>query len=277
MTTPETIRVDWSGGDGRPAVFLHANGFVPRVYAPFLQSLKRDLSIEALATRGQLGFPVPRSNFGWEDIGEDVGRWLRETKHEPVIGIGHSMGATSLIYAAARFPSAFRGLVLIEPASQPALMVALIRRLPFSILKKFHPVRGAIQKRDRWDSKEDFLNSCKRSGLYERFDATSMQAITENLVVSCENGLRLVYPKEWEAFNFARVCDPIPTLHKLKLPILGIRAADSFFMNDTMWRRFSSAPSMVWQTQLAQFGHLLPLEGPDPCAETVLGALEHLQ
>lgn len=277
MSKPERVRVDWSGGQGPPALLMHANGFVPRAYTPLLQALSPHLQIEAMATRGQLGFPVPKRGFDWSDIGYDLGQWLTRTKSEPVVGIGHSMGATSLIYAAHRYPQAFRALVIIEPASTFAHLALLVRLLPFFVLKKIHPMRGAVQKRDRWPNQAEFLKSCTRSGLYRHFDQTAMQAIAEHLIEPCEGGVQLVYPKAWEAYNFSRVCDPIPTLRRLNVPVIGIRAADSFFMNERYWQRFRSAPSMRWQTSLLEYGHLLPLEGPQDCARAVIRGLEAIK
>lgn len=277
MSKPERVRVDWSGGHGPSAVLMHANGFVPRAYTPLLEALSAHLQIEAMATRGQLGFPRPKRGFDWSDIGYDLGQWLEAKKREPVIGIGHSMGATSLIYAAHRYPQAFRGLVIIEPASTFAYLAALVRLLPFFVLQKIHPVRGAVQKRDRWPNQAEFLKSCARSGLYEHFDEASMRAIAEHLIEPCEDGVRLVYPKAWEAYNFSRVCNPIPTLKRLTVPVVGIRAADSFFMNERYWERFSSAPSMRWHTSLPEYGHLLPLEGPEDCAKAVIRGLEEIK
>lgn len=253
---------------------MHANGFVSGVYRPFLKLVSQRLSIQAIATRGQNGYPVPRKRFGWHHLGQDLARWLTQSQQAPVIGIGHSMGATSLIYAAHRAPQAFRGLVLIEPASTFPHLALLARMLPFSLLKRMHPMRGAVQKRDHWPDQSAFLDSCARSGLYKNFDEEAMHALCDHAVQADQSGLSLVYPKAWEAYNFSQVCDPISTLKKLKVPVVGIRAGDSFFMDQRHWKRFLSAKSMRWHTRFDHLGHLAPLESPRECANALFAGLE---
>lgn len=274
MQGKDPILVDWSGGQGAPAVFMHANGFVPRVYGPFLNHLSKRLHIEAIATRPQNGYPVPSERFGWHHLGQDLANWLTQTPREPVIGIGHSMGATALIYAARRRPQAFRALVLIEPASTFPHLALLVRLMPSWLLQRMQPMRGAVQKRDHWPDKAAFLESCVRSGLYKKFNETGMQALCDHAVKTDARGLSLAYPKQWEAYNYGQVCDPIPALKQLEVPVVGIRAGDSFFMTNRHWRRFVGAPSMRWQTQLSQLGHLAPLEDPALCASALFAGLE---
>lgn len=254
---------------------MPANGFVPRVYLPFYEALGSRLRIFAMANRALNGFPLPKRSVGWDDLGYDLAQWLDKNMNEPVIAIGHSMGATSLIYAAEKFPRLFRALVLLEPASASARLARLIRWMPWALLKRLHPMRGAAQKRDRWDSEASFLQSCERSGMYKKFNERAMQLMCEHaLHYDDAKGYYLCYPKMWEAYNYSQVCDPIPTLKKLKVPVVGIRAQDSFFMDHKRWQRFVSAPSMVWHTQLSDYGHLMPLEGPKACAQAVLTGLE---
>lgn len=270
------IRVDWSGGQGPPALFMHANGFVSRVYTPFLEQLSLRLSVQAMATRAQNGYPVPRKRFGWHHLGKDVSNWLLQSQQAPVIGIGHSMGATALIYAAHKNPQAFRALVLIEPASTLPHLARLVRLLPYRLLQRMHPMRGAVQKRDHWPDQAAFLESCARSGLYKKFDEAGMQALCQHAVQADDTGLSLVYPKAWEAYNYSQVCDPVPELKRLDIPVIGIRAGDSFFMDNRHWSRFTAAPCMRWQTQLAQLGHLAPLEDPAACVSALWEGLRNI-
>lgn len=274
MQKSPPIGVSWTGGQGAPAVFMHANGFVSGVYAPFLELLSQKLSVQGIKTRGQNGYPLPKRRFGWHHLGHDLSNWLSHNAQEPVIGIGHSMGATALIYAAQRSPQAFRALVLIEPASTFPHLALLVRLLPFSLLKRMHPMRGAVQKRDHWPDEAAFLESCRRSGLYKNFDAASMKALCEHAVAPDRGGLSLVYPKDWEAYNFSQVCDPVPTLRRLKIPVIGIRAGDSFFMDQRHWNRFVGAKCMRWHTQFDHLGHLAPLESPSECASALFEGLK---
>lgn len=274
MSNKTPIQVAWSGGQGPTAVFMHANGFVSRVYTPFLDLVSQRLSLQAIATRGQNGYPVPSKRFGWHHLGQDLAHWLTQSSRAPVIGIGHSMGATSLIYAAQKAPQAFRALVLIEPASTLPHLALMARVLPFSLLKRMHPMRGAVQKRDHWPDLPAFLDSCARSGLYKNFSESGMQALCEHAVKADPSGFHLVYPKMWEAYNYSQVCDPIPALKKLSLPVIGIRAGDSFFMDAQHWKRFTSAKSMRWHTHFDHLGHLAPLESPKECASALLKGLE---
>ena len=49
-----------------------------------------------------------------------------------MLTIGHSMGATSLMYAAAAHPERFSGLVIIEPAMLGPLTARILHALPMA-------------------------------------------------------------------------------------------------------------------------------------------------
>ncbi len=119
-------RIAWyqqRGSGSQPAVLLsHATGFNAGVWTPvtrgFMETGCNVISIDHRNHgRSQRGL-VPTS---WWDSARDL-CILAEKFDRPVIGVGHSMGATTLAVAAANRPELFCGLVLVEPVIAPQPM-----------------------------------------------------------------------------------------------------------------------------------------------------------
>jgi len=113
------------GGRGPGLHFLHANGYPPDCYRPLLKRLNADFHILGMLLRPLWQASVPETIQDWAPFSEDLLSFLKVQPREPVIGMGHSIGATVTLRAALREPSHFRALVLIEPVLfAPGRMVA---------------------------------------------------------------------------------------------------------------------------------------------------------
>lgn len=268
------IEVAWQGGAGRPAVFVHANGFPPLSYRPFLEALAERLEVTALATRPLTTCERPDGSLRWADIGRDVVRWLELNDSPPVLAIGHSMGGTALMYAAATHPQRFSGLVFLEPAMLGPLTAGVLAALPMSVRKRIQPAKGALAKRDTWPDEAAFRHSCERSGLYRRVPPASMNAFVAGAVRSSAAGVSLVFPKQWEAYGYMTAPFPGRVLARVKLPVIGVRGEPSVFLDDRRWRACVAAQPSGWFTQLDGVGHLLTFEAPARVAAAIFEGLD---
>jgi len=70
--------------------------------------------------------------------------------------------------------------------------------------------------------------------------------------------------------------DPVPTLSRVRLPVVGIRAASSIYLDDRRWNRLCAAVPDAWLRQHSESGHLLPLEDPGVTASSVIEGLRAL-
>jgi pimeloyl-ACP methyl ester carboxylesterase len=270
------VNVAWEGGAGRPAVFMHANGFPPLAYRLFLEALAERAEVKALATRPLLSAEPPDRSLRWSDLGDDLVRWLEAEKSPPVLAIGHSMGATSLMYAAAAHPERFSGLVIIEPAMLGPLTARILHALPMSLRRRIQPAKAALGKRDRWPDEAAFRRSCDRSGLYRRLTPEGLDALVAAAVRSTDSGVSLVFPKEWEAYGYMTAPFPGRALASVTVPVIGVRGEPSVFLDDRRWRVCVAAQPSGWFTQLGGVGHLLPLEAPARAAAAIFEGLDAL-
>ena len=83
-------------------------------------------------------------------------------------------------------------------------------------------------------------------------------------------GVQLTFPKAWEA-QFYR-CPPAPPAKALAAfpkPVVGIRGEPSLFLDEARFTATFADRADAWTTQLAEVGHLAPLEAPERVAAAI--------
>ncbi len=103
------------GGVGDTALLVHAAGFHGRVWGPVAARLGNRVRAWGLDLRGHGDSGPCDTPSDWVPFGHDVLSAAGELDR-PVIGIGHSLGAASLLLAELAAPGTFSRLVLYEPA-----------------------------------------------------------------------------------------------------------------------------------------------------------------
>lgn len=100
-------------GAGVPLVFAHATGFHGRVWDAVIAAFP-DHPVHAIDLRGH-GQSRAGPIADWRILASDVGAFLAQAGLTGAVGIGHSMGAHTLLQVAADCPDAFSRLVLFDP------------------------------------------------------------------------------------------------------------------------------------------------------------------
>jgi len=123
-------------GSARPkAHFYGGNGFTVGNYKPLLSELATDFDISALAMRGYW-YDKPKAKvLTREQDADSLIKFLEQTQDGPVIGIGHSQGATATAMAAAKRPDLFSELYLIEPVTFTKSQALLYKLIPRQTIK----------------------------------------------------------------------------------------------------------------------------------------------
>ncbi|MGF1512056.1 MAG: alpha/beta fold hydrolase [Myxococcota bacterium] len=264
-------------GVGGPAAHVYlAMGFTDRSYQRFLSALAERLKLASLALRpARPDVEPPPSDFSWQLYADDLIDHLERYASEPVIGIGHSLGATSTIFAASRRPDLFRALVLIESAFLSRPKALAVRWVPFGIARRFQPVRGVFEVPDAWPSLERAVEYFRTHRAYRRIpDADFIQVVDGMLMQRPGGDYVRAFSPAWEARSYARPPYAIPALRRIELPVVLIRARPSVFMTPPLWKEMIEAVPHARVREFPEQGHFLPLEIPVECAHAVLEELE---
>lgn len=105
---------EWpSMGAGVLLVFAHATGFHGRVWDAVIAQFP-DHRAYAIDLRGH-GQSRAGPIIDWQVLARDVGAFLAQSDLSGAIGIGHSMGAHTLLQVAANDPARFARLILFDP------------------------------------------------------------------------------------------------------------------------------------------------------------------
>lgn len=105
---------EWaSEGSGVPLVFAHATGFHGRVWDAIAERFSAH-PVYAIDLRGH-GLSRAAPIDDWRVLANDVADFLEQSGIAGAVGIGHSMGAHTLLQVAADNPGRFAKLVLFDP------------------------------------------------------------------------------------------------------------------------------------------------------------------
>lgn len=142
---------DLGGTPDLPTLLVsHATGFHAYCYTSLASAVADRLHSVGLDYRGHGATDVdPRWRADWSKFGDDAVAVARAIATEgPVLGFGHSMGASALLMAAHRAPELFERLVLFEPISHEASSTTLSREE----IREFPIVQGALRRRPNFPS-----------------------------------------------------------------------------------------------------------------------------
>ncbi len=266
MYEMKTSFVDYNG-TGLPLHFLHANGYPPECYKLFLELLQTEYHVFGMLLRPLWEGSKPQDIHSWHVFSEDLLRFLSDYRSEPVIGVGHSIGATVTLRAALRDPDKFRALVLIEPVLVPrGWMISWNFLRAIGLGDRLHPsIRGALKRRRTFDDLDLVLNRYRSRSVFRYMSDENLRTYIEGIMRKTDGGYELVFSPEWEAriyYTGLRDFDIWRDLPKLEVPTLFIRAAET----DTFWEEAANLikrkqPKAQIET-LEKSTHLLPLERP---------------
>ncbi|WP_372864090.1 alpha/beta fold hydrolase [Spongiibacter sp.] len=228
------------GGSGAKRLhFAAANGFPVASYQFFLEHFSSDFQILGLENRGVWGGPPPSLRFNWQQHASDLIRFLEtQPGQQPVIALGHSIGATVSALAAARRPDLFSALVMYDAASLPGRHLPAFKPLISPWLTgRMGLVRSTRSRRRQWSSHAEFIDYHRPKSAYRNFSEQAFQHYANAVLAKGAQGqYSLRYDPRWEAHNFRQVDSPWPALRRIALPTLMLRAEHSTMYQEHSYR-----------------------------------------
>lgn len=260
------------------AHFYGGNGFALGVYEPLLSDLAQHLNITALTMRGEWYDKPTETALTREQDADVLIEFLQKTQDKPVIGIGHSQGATATTIAAAKRPDLFSALYLLEPVTFTNQQGKLYSLVPRVVKMTREPFKSTQVKQADWPSVDAYYQFLRRHKAYKRISDEHLLTYAKNSLEAGEQGkLTLRFSPKQELANYFGTPLIMKPLQQLiadnKVPVQLIIGKPSMFISQQvrqMWDKFVPNEQM---TVLNDYGHLLPLEAPELCAKLIFQKL----
>ena len=272
-TTPDgvVLALHDLGGDGPPALLVHATGFHARVLGPLAHSLGTRFHSLALDLRGhgESGVP-PDLNFDWAGFGTDVLTAVDAFGLEGPVGVGHSCGGASLLLAEEARPGTFSTLYCFEPIVFPSGTLPVPD--PSEVL-----ARKARQRREVFSSRQEAYANYASKPPLDVLHPDALAAYVEFGFEDLPDGsVRLRCRGENEALMYEAGLrhTAYSRLNAVKCPaVIACGAESSSFGRadfEPVVERLANASLEV----LPRLGHFGPLEAPSAVADSVIRDLD---
>jgi pimeloyl-ACP methyl ester carboxylesterase len=267
--------LDW-GGTGPVLLLAHANGFCADVLAPLGNKLSDRFHVLAYDARGHGESQAPNSPeaYRWLELIDDqialIGVLRDEFGFDSVAwGIGHSMGASVMLAAAARSEGLFKRIDLIDPIIAPPSG----ERTGFYAGEGEHPLAMRARKRRRsFPSLEELRARWAERGTYGDWDPGPLgEWLAHGFRESSGGGVELRCDPEVEAciYEGGRDLDFFQETNALSLPARYLHSERGFVPRDLAQRFVAQCDSMTLEAM--PFGHFAPMENPEALARQLLG------
>ena len=254
------------GGTGAPLHFLHANGYPPDCYKPLFEFLKTEYHVLGMPLRPLWDEAKIDDIKNWQPFSDDLRSFL-SSQPDPVIGVGHSIGAIVTLRTALRDPSKFRALILIDPVLfVPSFLINwhIVRVLGLG--DRLHPlITGAKKRRRTFDDLETVCRGYRNRSIFRYMSDENLRIYIEGITRKTNDGYELVYSPEWEAHIYRtglRDFDIWRDLPKLEVSTLFIRGAETDTFLEEAVKLVKQKQPKVRVEALEKSTHILPLERP---------------
>lgn len=252
----------------------HANGIPGSSYRPLYELLQPHTCFALERFGHDPRFPVDQN---WTHLADELITHLQDHASEPVVGVGHSMGAVVTFIAACKRPDLFRGVLMLDPPifwGAAAWALKVLKLIGQS--DRVTPAGKSKFRRQRWDSRQQALDYFASKPLYQ-FPQECFESFCDAALEPEEGeGVRLRFRLDAELGIFRHSPDNLKRYRRpMNLPIKLIYADQSN----------ASLPSMILpfalhfdiELERIEGEHLFPLRQPDLTAQRILAFIDSLR
>lgn len=262
---------EWaSDGSGVPLVFAHATGFHGRVFDAIITAFP-DHPAYAIDLRGH-GQSRAGPIDDWRLVARDVADFMEQAGLLGAVGIGHSMGAHTLLQVAADHPEAFARLVLFDPVILAPEFYAPGQ--PLYTAENPHP---AIRRKRDFGNAEAMIERFRTRDPYNLFDARVFEDYCRFGLTQAGSGegLELACAPEVEASVYASSRSNgaiLDTAKTVAIPVLVVRAQHTDlndFKSSPTWPELASHLPQGTDLYRPDMTHFHPFQDPADAARII--------
>ncbi|SHN63489.1 alpha/beta hydrolase [Erythrobacter sanguineus] len=257
-----------------PLVFAHATGFHGRVFDAIIEHFPAH-AVYAIDMRGHGqsgGGPID----DWRDLASDVAGFLDQAGLTGAVGIGHSMGAHTLLQVAADHRHAFSCLVLFDP-----VILAPDYYTTAEVLFSADNPHPAIRRKRDFVSPEAMMERFRSRDPYCLFAPRVFADYCRYGLVPAPSGkgMELACAPEVEASVYASSRSNGAILEAAKqvdIPVLVVRAQMTSltdFKSSPTWPDLASILPQGIDLHRPDRTHFHPFEDPQDAARIIAGML----
>lgn len=252
------------GGSGPTALLVPGAGLNGLCFAPLADALSDSLRCVGLDLSGH-GRSEPPPLVGWPVFVDDVLVASRELG-AGMIGVGHSLGASALLAAAAARPGSFAALFCYEPV---VIDDAASGRGDAN-------ARIARRRRPKFASRDEAFERFSTRPPFSTFDPGALAGYLEEGLVEGENGsVALACNPETEAaiYETAADFDLLGLLDRVDCPVTIAFGGSSDVMTSARAEMIASRLSHGRIAPITGLDHFGPFNAPSPVAKALVAAL----
>jgi len=261
----------WPGESGLTLALSHGTGFCAGVWRPFIEEVRNcgfSGSIVAWDHRAHGGSSEPPLPIDWWDVARDAGSVLTSLT-EPLIGVGHSLGAASLLMAEILSPGRFEAIVAVEPIVFPP---------PFQPADHHPLAQLARRRRPSFAGKQEALENFSQKPVFAAWDRRALEGYVDCGLLPDGEEWSLACPPEFEASFFASggAHDAWDRLPEVRLPVQVVAGRDSDTHPAEFAREQTARMARATLEIVDDSGHFLPMEQPGRVAAIAAQTIESI-
>ncbi|TMW56039.1 hypothetical protein Poli38472_008687 [Pythium oligandrum] len=201
-----------------------------------------------------------------QDLRADDKALSRKTR---IIGIGHSMGGTSLIKLESTRSGLLDGIIVFDPVCNAMAMT------PDPFLFSSKMVANTLKRQEKWNSWDEVREHFHTFKGYSRWDKESTDAFLEGGVIPSENGtyrLACAPPQEAAIYCHNMLHFTEDDHRKLGCKVIYEHAELSKLFNAQVLSEIATAlpDKVVVSPAVEKVTHMMTMEDPAVCAERII-------
>ena len=258
------------GNESATILLCHATGFHARCWDAVVQYLPDNVRIVAIEHRGH-GRSQKIGPYTWTNFGQDLIHFIRELDLVNIIGVGHSMGGYTLVYAAATELLRFRELLLVDPV---IMSPEQYQGRAQSVQLEDHPIARRV---NHWESPQAMFQSFESR---HPFSLWKKEVLWDYCLFGLEldpdppepqKPYRLCCPPKVEAAIYAGNTDGNihSLIDKVELPVTIFRAQEREltqtrldFSKSPTWPKLASHLPNAQERYFPFLSHFIPMQDP---------------